>query len=198
MDILNTNIIRYILNPYLDYQEDILKLKQLYPSLQNNFPIKPHIKFTTHQISYIYKNTYLDNKKIRKRSYYIQNYFTNRQIHSINNYKNNKLHGRTEQYYFNGQKELEFNYTMDKKEGIQKKWEYNGDPKYEHYYKNGYKDDIQKDWDIFGKMVKSLYNCDVLFCIYPNNTEANKTEMIDEKVYLTNRNAERYKRKYND
>jgi hypothetical protein len=87
LNIINNNVIEYVLNLYLDYEEDIIKLKQLY---NFRFNIKKH---------FIYKNDYswgnyckmlyLNNDLIKTKSYY-----SNGNIETLRNYKNNHLHGK--------------------------------------------------------------------------------------------------------
>jgi hypothetical protein len=107
MDILNNNIIEYVLNEYLDYDEDILKLKQLF---NFNFNIKKHL--------YIEKSYYIEddgiyfniiclsNRKIKEKNFYA---YTDILSHVLD-FKNN-----TQKYYeMDGKLRYQCNYNWDK------------------------------------------------------------------------------------
>jgi antitoxin component YwqK of YwqJK toxin-antitoxin module len=111
LPILNNNIIEYVLNEYLDYEEDISKLKQLF---LYKFNIKKHLSY---KIILLYeliitksKYVYLNDRLLK-----IINYYDNRQKHSICNYKN------------------------ERKNGIYKTWNKNGKLSHTSVYKNGEK-----------------------------------------------------------
>jgi antitoxin component YwqK of YwqJK toxin-antitoxin module len=83
--------VEYILNSYLDYEEDIMKLKQLY---KYKFNIKAHITYIQKSLE---KCILLDKNLIRKKEYYSTgNLFTE------SNYKNNKLHGTNKRVTYDG------------------------------------------------------------------------------------------------
>jgi hypothetical protein len=89
--ILNRNIIEYVLNLYLDYEEDIIKVKLLYNKTVGEFNIKPHLKqkkFYGSNGNLKMLNIYLDYNLIKKYEWY-----GNKEQFIIENYKNNKLHG---------------------------------------------------------------------------------------------------------
>jgi hypothetical protein len=63
--ILNNNIIKYVLNEYLEYLTDINKLKQLFHEVNMKFDIKVHLKHQMNQENEKYKELYLDNELIQ-------------------------------------------------------------------------------------------------------------------------------------
>jgi antitoxin component YwqK of YwqJK toxin-antitoxin module len=105
---LNNNIIEYILNSYLSYKEDILKIKKLYS--QFRFKLKAHLSF---------KKAYQFNKEIS----YIIFYLDNSAIKQINYNKNKKV--------------IEYNFKNKKRHGIQKYFGRNGKIRYINCYYNG-------------------------------------------------------------
>jgi antitoxin component YwqK of YwqJK toxin-antitoxin module len=206
MDILNNNILQFILNSYLDYEEDILKIQQVYPSLQYNFSLKSHLK-TTISFSQTIKTIYLDKKKKREIVYFDENDFFGKKLHSMNNYNsNNQLHGK--QYFNNGQGYNIFNYKNGKHEGIQAQYYINGNLEYRLNYKNGKKEGEQKGWYESGKINYEHYYIDGLkhgtqvqyyFDGTPHFENFNNGKIqgsnyneINEKVYLKNS----YKRRF--
>jgi antitoxin component YwqK of YwqJK toxin-antitoxin module len=85
---LNNNIIDYILNPYLLYYTDVIKLKQLYLF---KFSLKGHLKFKTINKKYPNSKTkiiYFEGIKYKK-----ENFYENGQIECRKHYLNGKLHG---------------------------------------------------------------------------------------------------------
>jgi antitoxin component YwqK of YwqJK toxin-antitoxin module len=100
LDILNTNIIEYILNLYLSYEEDIIKLRKLYDSLQYEFSIKIHM---------IYKNINLEQKIFIDHKYrkYIK-FYSDRKTKCVERYFTNiGMNGLETLYYPNGQKQIQ-------------------------------------------------------------------------------------------
>jgi hypothetical protein len=83
LSILNNNIIEYILNPYLDYLNDIVNLKKLY---KYNFNMKPHITSNYHHLL-------LDLKLIRDYGYYDDNQLSYKRNLRKNEYNRLVLHG---------------------------------------------------------------------------------------------------------
>jgi hypothetical protein len=60
LHLLSNNILKYVLNQYLDYKEDIIKLKQLY---NIKFSIKVHITYKKyHHGNVVCYNVFLDEK----------------------------------------------------------------------------------------------------------------------------------------
>jgi hypothetical protein len=86
LNILSNNIIEYVLNLYLDYEKDIIKVKQLY---LYKFDIKVHIN---------QRKEHWNDGKFQKYCFYLdynlikQNSLIGH-LFSKNKYKNNKLHG---------------------------------------------------------------------------------------------------------
>jgi antitoxin component YwqK of YwqJK toxin-antitoxin module len=152
MDILHKNLIEYILNPYLDYKEDILKLKQLY---EYKFDIGQHLEYRKHPLIKNISFTYLDNRKIKQISldknrnkngeyvyvndfcYLKRFYYDNGQKSSESNLKNKLQHGKQITWYSNGQMWYECNYKNGQLHGIYKEWSENGKLIKEGNYKNG-------------------------------------------------------------
>jgi antitoxin component YwqK of YwqJK toxin-antitoxin module len=147
MDILNNNIIEYVLNQYLDYDKDIIKLKKLY---ENKFSIKPHIRKDIKYYNFphnskqkewlhVYTN---DNHKL----YLAREYYSNGQIRKNIKYNLNNLHLRNEKsYYMNGDKISEINFKDDLKHG-KCKFYFNGKLNTVEYYTN---DKINGTWKYY-------------------------------------------------
>jgi antitoxin component YwqK of YwqJK toxin-antitoxin module len=143
MDVLNNNLIEYVLNLYLHYDKDIYKLKQLY---KYKFDIKTHIKIITTYFdeektkihskgihidpitsNLIYQKHYYQNGKIwqilRYKDSYVQNnkvFFRNGKINFEHNYKNGYFDGIIRCWNDDGTLVSETNYKNDKKEGLYK------------------------------------------------------------------------------
>jgi antitoxin component YwqK of YwqJK toxin-antitoxin module len=133
LQLLNKNIIEYVLNLCLDYNKDILKMKQLY---KYKFNIKTHI----HYDKLFYNNTtklefllvYFDNKKIKEKNWYL-----NRNISYIISYLriNNDTYRNEKSYYENnGNINTIYNTKNSISYGIRKKYFNNGNLEYEKNY----------------------------------------------------------------
>lgn len=95
LQLLNKNIMEYILNPYLDYLNDINKLKQLF---EHKLNIKPHFKIENtfyNKTEFMkYKIINLDNKLIR-----IIKLYKHKEIPKIKNYDFNMCGGLYQDQY---------------------------------------------------------------------------------------------------
>jgi antitoxin component YwqK of YwqJK toxin-antitoxin module len=120
MNILNNNILQYILNQYLDWEEDISKLHQIF---NFKFHIKIHIIYdkVLHFTKKMGYRIYLDNKIIK-----FKLYFLNGNPDIEENYKNGKLHGIQKEWYKNGKLMKEQSYICETQKGIQKYYKTNG------------------------------------------------------------------------
>jgi antitoxin component YwqK of YwqJK toxin-antitoxin module len=120
LHLLSDNILQYVLNQYLDLEEDISKLKQMTSTawLYNiKFNIKTHINCIR---NYQFKNSnaykiYFDNKLIRIKLYYLD-----WKPMLEERYKNGILVGMQREWYKNGQLMRINNYVYGLKVGIQK------------------------------------------------------------------------------
>lgn len=84
LQLLNTNIIEYVLNLYLNYEYDIHNLKQLY---NYKFNIKSHLKIEIYYDSgYKMKYTFIDNIISRNITWH-----QNGQLSFKQSYKNGKI-----------------------------------------------------------------------------------------------------------
>jgi antitoxin component YwqK of YwqJK toxin-antitoxin module len=157
LNILNNNIIEYVLNEYLDYNTDIMKLKQLY---NYKFNIKNHIacdiiyyfdsnyKFSNNIYS---KLIYLDKNIIRDRKYFDLKI---KKLRSNIPLKNDEIHGTYKEWYENGIKKYECDYINNEVNGIHKKWYQNGVIEYEYNYINSELSGLAKEYDINGNLIR--------------------------------------------
>lgn len=123
-DYLSEDLLQYVLNPYLDWEDDVPKLKILY---NIDFIIKIHLiidEFTINMEKGIckLKQTFLDGKFIK-----YERWWENGNKNFEQNYKNEKLDGKQYYYYENGNAESEQNYKNGKEEGEQYIYNQNGD-----------------------------------------------------------------------
>jgi antitoxin component YwqK of YwqJK toxin-antitoxin module len=107
LSLLNNNIIEYVLNLYLDYQEDITKIKQLYKYKFNFFKHFGILKEYHNNGKLKRFLAYLDNKKIKYKEWYI-----------------------------NGIKLLERNFKNEKFNGLIKVWDIDNNLIIENLYKD--------------------------------------------------------------
>lgn len=120
--LLNPNILKYVLNPYLFYNSDISKIIKVTAKAKINFDIKPHLltKYGYYNQNIIkWKKTYIDNKLYTYQSYDITGGIIYRK-----EYKFNKL--INEQRYLNNIKISENNIKNDKLYGKSYSWDDNG------------------------------------------------------------------------
>jgi antitoxin component YwqK of YwqJK toxin-antitoxin module len=120
--ILNKNIIEYVLNLYLDYFADILKLKRLY---NFKFDIEKHLF-----INNKHKNTkyiYIDNKSWKDQNFNNQNQIQGETIFIYNHIKNkfSYNHFVYKEWYKNGVLRIQCRIKDGKKYGIMKTWHEN-------------------------------------------------------------------------
>jgi antitoxin component YwqK of YwqJK toxin-antitoxin module len=163
--ILNTNILKFILNGYLDYNDDIIKLKKLISeNVHIYFDIKSHIicenirindnnkpKFYDLYNSKFNKEflVYLDKKIIIRKTYY-----QGKNMRSINNYKNGDrtFHGEQIEYYANGRVKMIETYENGLLNGSRKI--YSPRAILMHFnYKNQYQDGTQRIYDRNGVLI---------------------------------------------
>jgi hypothetical protein len=103
MNLLHKNLVEYILNSYLNYSEDILKLKLLY---QYDSNIKPHLYHKIilnfgQNIGFVWiKKTYLDEIKLEERYFYEEDYKN----------ENNKMNGLLDKLYENEYNIIKYRY----------------------------------------------------------------------------------------
>jgi antitoxin component YwqK of YwqJK toxin-antitoxin module len=144
LNLLHNNLIEYILNLYLDYEKDILKLKQLFP--QYKFSIKPHLAYT--KIFDKYGNgikCLLDNKN-KKLIFTYKN-----GERKIDNYKGNKFKRKI--LFNNGKLDTEIDFKNDFFHGKRKQWYQNGTLWYEENYKNGEREGYRVEYDQRGILI---------------------------------------------
>jgi antitoxin component YwqK of YwqJK toxin-antitoxin module len=120
INLLTKNIVEFVLNEYLDYEEDILKLKQF---LLFKFNIKKHIRYEFSDFSEYncpIKRTikYLDDKKIKVNTFYADTNTKRSETHFKNEIKN----------------------------GSDKYWDINGYIVNNLKFKNGIENDAQERW----------------------------------------------------
>ena len=113
---LSADIIENILNLYLDWNDDIPKLKELFPKLK--FKEEHHLRVEEFKDNgKIIIDTYRDNKKIKT-----VKYFSNGNKEYEWNYKNGKLNGKQYRWFENKNQDYETNYLNDLLEGVQYYW----------------------------------------------------------------------------
>jgi antitoxin component YwqK of YwqJK toxin-antitoxin module len=122
MDILNSNITNYVLNQYLDYFEDILKLKQLYKNINSNFKSRLEIKKYKDKLHNKITSIYVDKMLYKKKEFYL-----NRKKKSIERFYRGIYHGYQLYWYKNGQLEYENNFKYGKRSGYQYHYNMSGD-----------------------------------------------------------------------
>jgi antitoxin component YwqK of YwqJK toxin-antitoxin module len=157
LQFLNNNILKYILNSYLNYEEDVISLIKLFPI---KFSLKLHLsteikyyKHTQKQIAIL-----LDNKVIQERSYN-----NKKKIFRLNNYKNEEKHGIQKYWYDTGILYSEVYYENGKNHGTEKLWYINGNLKQETNYMNGKKNGFFTFQNFSGDIEhKYFYKNDIL------------------------------------
>jgi antitoxin component YwqK of YwqJK toxin-antitoxin module len=150
LQILSTNIIEYVLNLYLNYEEDIIKLKKLY---EYKFNIKPHIKRNKSMIvginyiqvdySLIYKYDYYDNGNRKEQRKYKNSLAANLKIVK-------QQYGCQRNWYKNGLLKAEYYKSNNHRggTGICKKWNRDGNIQTEIELINGYIEGIFKFYTV--------------------------------------------------
>ena len=121
LNLLHSNIVEYILNPYLNYSNDISKLKRLF---DHKFNIKPHLSYNIYNYK---RSTYVDEIKIK-----MEERYSHKQLKLKYNYKNGNLDGIQEEWYENGQPRCKLNYKDGKLNGTQIKYNENGQIKHKN------------------------------------------------------------------
>jgi antitoxin component YwqK of YwqJK toxin-antitoxin module len=178
MDILNNNIIEYILNLYLDYVDDVQKLKQLY---NFKFNIKSHL---THYISFYggkkkikNKSLYLDNKPIK-----IKKYFYNGNKSSLWKCTNLNDNSIFECWYKNGKNSYVANMQKGKYHGFFEEWNMMGYYRRKANYENGKLNGIQKYYTYDEKFIyEEIRENGKLI----NENKINRNKEIDKNFIIT-------------
>lgn len=86
--IIPTDILQYILNPYLNYQEDCLKVEKVFATFKFSQKCHLQIKENLDRNKFKFTYTYRDGELIKSESWYPIG-----QKNAEENYKNGKLHG---------------------------------------------------------------------------------------------------------
>ena len=176
INILPYDILQHVLNPYLDYNEEVPLVQEL---LENRIElnITPHLKTNeTYENDILtQRETFLDEKLIK-----IEEWYKNGNLKSVENYKNNLLDGIGTIYYKNGTDVwYSTNYKNGLEEGKQYKYYSNGIVAYKSNYKNGVEDGVQYTYDINGTLLSI-------------RTYKNGVKNGPERIYLNNKNILTY------
>jgi antitoxin component YwqK of YwqJK toxin-antitoxin module len=84
------------------------------------------------------------NSDVQIKNGEIKEYYENKKVKSITNYKNDKLNGRHAMFFENGNQEIEENFVNSSYEGVKKEWYENGNLKEESNFKNNKKEGVCK------------------------------------------------------
>jgi antitoxin component YwqK of YwqJK toxin-antitoxin module len=177
MNLLNNNIIEYVLNEYLDYEEDISKLKQLF---LYKFNIRKHLSYNFYRTDCY---TILDSKGIRRTDYNKGNKIC------VIHYKNGQYHGNLKKWYPDGKLLFDWNYKNNKMHGIQFDYHKNGKISHRYnvendieegyhteYYENGNKKSE-------GNYTKNMKNGIFLYFHYKGDLNYKQKYEMDELIY---------------
>jgi antitoxin component YwqK of YwqJK toxin-antitoxin module len=139
LHLLSNNIIEYVLNAYLDYEEDIEKIKQLY---EYKFNIRKHIYIGID----LYPNNNIKRSNIWLDDYGIKDkwYYPDGKLYYLSNTRHGQIHGIQKTWNEEGTLIKEETYDYGRLEGIRKEWYNNGNLACVKNYKNGKLSDIQQ------------------------------------------------------
>jgi antitoxin component YwqK of YwqJK toxin-antitoxin module len=149
IDYLPVDIVNYGLQGYLNYDEDVSKLEEIY---NKKLDIKQHLTYQEDfwdkdKTKIESKTTFLDGKRIK-----YELWFRNGNKNFEDHYKNNMLNGIVKEWYENGSISSEEHYKNGKWDGVRRKWNPEGYLKEEENYKNDYLDGIKKLYYEDGKL----------------------------------------------
>jgi antitoxin component YwqK of YwqJK toxin-antitoxin module len=163
LNILNNNIIEYVLNGYLNYEEDIIKLKKLYESLQYKFNIKAHLIKIPLQLITNFRTIIIDDSLVYRYEYWPYKNAKDRKIKHLNKYKNSQQYGRQKEWYKNGILKSIYYKSNDHQggTGICKQYFNNGNIHTEIELKDGFPNGMCKIYKLNGeiKFEHDLKNC---------------------------------------
>jgi antitoxin component YwqK of YwqJK toxin-antitoxin module len=189
---LYKDILQYVFNLYIDYENDSVKLENIVNTSTQyifKFDINPHIFFQDEIVlleasnnidsdEILIVNTYIDNNIVKKNEYW-DNSIKKSEI----NYKQGSYHGKNIEWFKNGNIEFDGNYENGFKHGIQIRYNSKGVVILSENYNNGIYDGNQLYGEIFQQYICYNYKNGKLMASYKSTNETKCEDIMANITY---------------